>query len=274
MNKKVEPKQDVAVAERPGDIALPPELGAFEQYAGAGMEKATSRDTIIPRLTILQSLSPQLKRDKGQYIEGAEPGDICDVGTGELMPIPLEVLPVVFDKVWIEWAPRSTGQGLVAIHTTDGIMERTRQNDKKQNVLENGNIVQETAQWYLMNMSAGRRPCFLPFVSTQLKKSRRWMTLAKGERVQRRDGSEFVPPLYYRIYRLATAHESNNQGDWYGWTVERGPSLIEYTPRWESILKEARELQESIIKGLMTGDTSDMGEEASGPVIDHENSRM
>jgi hypothetical protein len=51
-----------------------PSAGAqdFEAHAAAGMEDVSSKDVIIPRLTLLQTLSPQLNKKKGEYIEGAD----------------------------------------------------------------------------------------------------------------------------------------------------------------------------------------------------------
>jgi tetratricopeptide (TPR) repeat protein len=67
-------------------------------FAGLGLENVTSRDLIIPRLTIIQALSPQVKSNKPEYIAGAKVGDICDVSTGELFDPPLIFLPVHYMK--------------------------------------------------------------------------------------------------------------------------------------------------------------------------------
>ena len=94
----------------------------FAELAGLGLENVSTSDLLIPRITILQSLSPQLQRNKSEYIEGAQSGDLCDVGLGELLPKPLWVLPVYFKKQWLEWAPRASNKGLVAMHDTPAIM--------------------------------------------------------------------------------------------------------------------------------------------------------
>ena len=48
------------------------------------------------------------------------------------MPTPLVFLPVLFKKIWIEWAPRESGKGLVAIHLKDSCLDETTLNERKQ----------------------------------------------------------------------------------------------------------------------------------------------
>lgn len=244
----------------------------FAAYAGAGLENITSSDLLVPRLVILQALSPQVKRSKGEYIEGAEPGIIADVGTGEIFPDGVWFLPVLYKKEYLEWAPRESAKGLVTIHSDSSILDSTKKDDRGKNVLPNGNYIVDTAQFYGLNLSAGGRLCFIPMTSTQLKKSRRWNTLAAGEKLRRADGSEFTAPMFYRTYNLSTVEESNNDGEWSGWKVDRGIALPEISDEehgmnWRSIKEAAVSFQESIVKGAARGDVSEEGAsggEASG----------
>ena len=237
----------------------------FAAYAGRGAESVGAADLLVPRLSILQGLSDQINKQHSAYIPGAQVGEIADLGTGEVFEAPLWVLPCHYQKVWIEWAPRNSGKGLIAVHPTSEIMAQTTQNDRKQNVLQNGNYVAETAQFYVLNLSAGGRPSFISFGGTQLKKSRRWLTIATNERLKRVDGSEFQPPLFYRSYLLGTAYESNSQGSWYGWTVQPGKALPEVTELdWRSLKARAVEFQASVARGEARGDESAGADQAPG----------
>lgn len=234
----------------------------FSAYAGAGMEEVRSSDLLVPRLGILQALSPQIKKQKAEYIPGGEEGMIADLGTGELFPEGILFLPVHYRKDYLEWAPRDTGKGLVGVHHDPAILDQCTRDDRGRQVLPNGNYVAETAQFFGLNLSAGRRMCFIPMTSTQLKKARRWNTLAMGEKLKRADGSEFTAPLFYRTYRLTTAAESNNDGDWYGWVIARGPALPELTSEshgmdWRSVKNEALAFRESLAKGAARADLAE-----------------
>lgn len=247
-----------AVAERPK--TNPPAVideNVFEAHAGAGLENVTSADLLIPRLTLLQALSPQLNKKKPEFIEGAGIGDICDVGTGEVFQGDILFLPVYFEKVWLEWAPRDSGKGLVAIHTSASCLDNTTEDDRGRSITKDGNYIVDTSQFYGFNLAADNRKCFVSFSSTQMKKARKWNTLASSEKLRREDGSEFTPPLFYRSYRLGSAEESNNEGDWAGWTVERGPKMTELD-NWKALYSESVAFLDQLQTGKARADQSDL----------------
>ena len=258
MSKKTE---STAVASNPASSALTTESwGTFDKLSGDGLENVTSKDLIVPRLTILQGLSPQVQPKKPEYIKGASVGDICDVGMNEVFEQPLIFLPVLFVKQYLEWAPRSSGKGLVGIHNDASILDTGTRNESNQLILPNGNYVAETAQFFGINLSVeGGRRSFLPLTSTQLKKARSWLSLATSEKVKRSDGTTFTPPLYYRTYQISTVEESNSKGDWIGFKIERGSTVEEYAgpDEWLDLVKEAKEFKHSIQRGELRGDMAD-----------------
>ena len=94
-----QPKNEVAVAQTTA-VALNDDF--FAGAAGDGLQNVRASDLIIPRLTLLQALSPQVQPKKPEYIQGASIGDICDVGTQEIFESPLLFLPVYFIKQYLE----------------------------------------------------------------------------------------------------------------------------------------------------------------------------
>jgi hypothetical protein len=237
-------------------------LDFFDQNSNSGLETVTAQDTLIPRVAIVQAMSDQMKKNHASYIEGAEVGMIVDTAMNEIMEAPWTVLPIVYEKTWIEWHPRSTRKGIAQVHPTSQILDVCSVDPKTQikNILPNGNTVNETATFYCLNLAAGRRPCFVSFTGTQLRKARFWVTLAKGERLTRSDGSEFAAPLFFRTYNLSTAMESNNNGEWSGWKIERGQGLNELGPSWRNLANSAIELREAIIAGRASADRSNMSD--------------
>lgn len=259
-------KASTAVA--PAQSAKLPETSEdFSAFDGisSGYENVTARDLLIPRLTILQGLSPQVVQGKAEFDQEAKVGEIYDVGLQERFPQGLIFLPVFYQKQWLEWAPKR--EGLRGIHDSDTIMDQTEKDDRGRNVLPSGNSIAETAQLYGLNVSAGFRKSFIPMASTQLKKARRLLTLATSEKVSRSDGSQFTPPLFYRSYALSTVPESNAEGNWMGWKIERGASLPEFD-HWQQLLSDIKEFRDSLAAGNVKGDIASMQEE-TGQTIDH-----
>jgi hypothetical protein len=142
---------------------------------------------------------------------------------------------------------------LIAIHHSDAILASASDQGKRRNVLPNGNSIQETAQFYVLNLSAGMRRSFIGLASTQLKKARKWLTLATTERLTDKNGETFVPPLYYRTYNLSVISESNAEGSWSGWRIERGVAIPELS-NYKLLLSEARAFRASIISGEVKAD--------------------
>jgi hypothetical protein len=242
----------------------------FSSYAGAGMENVTSADLLVPRITVLQQLSPQLNDRRAEHIPGARQGEICDVGVGEAWPS-IYFVPCYFEKVWIEWAPRASGKGLVEIHTSPAIIDRCTR-DAKNRPMNGPNLVAETAQIYGFNLTAGNRRSFISMASTQLRTSRKWMALATGERLQRADGSTFVPPLFYRAYMLDSTMASNAEGDWWLLRANRAESLPELAAKdgpfpdlnWRDLRDSCAAFADSLRRGEAKADLSSLSPEGDG----------
>ena len=263
----------VAKAEENKAVATP---GTFDmsRFVGGntGLEKVTADDLLIPRLVVLQSNSPQCTQGKPEYNENLRPVMIFVVGLGEAFPKNIAFLPVSFDKKWLEWAPRDSGKGLQNIYDDDAIMLQTEPDINGRDVLPNGNYIVETAQIYGLNLHARLRPSFIAMTSTQLKKSRRWMTLATTQTFETPDGQEHAAPLWYRAYNLGTIPESNAKGNWIGWTIEPWKSIPEFNTeeepqKAERLFAAVQKFMENLAKGAAKADLSQMddgGTEGSG----------
>lgn len=236
-----------------------------------GLENVTSRDLIIPRLTILQSLSPQLNERKPEFIKDAKLGQFCDTAIGEVYD-ELLLIPVYYANIALEWAPRESGKGMIANH---GLWNETFikndlkavQNDKRQ-WMHGDNLVQETATFYCLNIAAGGRRCFLPLSSTHIKGAKRWLTLITNERVPRPDGTEFQPPIFFRSWKTTKTHESNAKGDWFGWKFDPDQNIIELDPS-KNLLKEAKDFLEQARSGLVTGDLASYADDGTAGATDN-----
>jgi hypothetical protein len=204
-------------------VALDEEL---LKMGGAGLEHVKAKDILIPRVTLLQKLSPQINKKKSEFIEGADLGDFCNVATGDVFKEQIEVIPVHFITQYIEWGKNRSG--FVNNYGDDeAILKQTVRNEKNQNILPNGNSIAETSQWYcLLRDGASWSRIFIPLTSTNLKVSRKWMTLIKTEIIQTANGP-WKPPLFWRSWKLTAIEDSNEQGDWFTFKPERGPTTLE-----------------------------------------------
>lgn len=218
--------------------AIPTAVIPWESTDSTGFENVRAEDLGLPFLSIVQKGSAEFDethvRHADKAIEGVKPGDIIDILSREIVfsktvnPDGLRVVPVFWDKYYMEWRPRTaSGGGIVAAHKDPTLVSTCKRNEKNQDVLPNGNLLVTTAYFHLVLLEPEAdvvsRRIMLGFSSTQLKKSRQWLNIAQSLRVRTANGV-ITPPLYSHIYRLGTQAESNDKGSWFGWTIKiEGP---------------------------------------------------
>ena len=201
------------------DIAVPSE---FYDDAGSGLENIGAEDVTIPRLKILQAMSPEVNKHDGKYVDGASTGDIINTVTSTLYneSNPLIVLPVAYKRLFLEWTPRESGGGLVAQHDDPSVLEKTTKNEQYQDVLENGNYIQTSATHFVLviNADGSYDTAMISMAGTQLKRSRTWNSMMASVKMKSGD-KVFTPPTFTHTYGLNCVQESNDRGTWFGWGI-------------------------------------------------------
>ena len=71
---------------------------------GTGLEEASAGDYAIPFLRVLQSMSPQLKKSDGKYIQGAEEGNLFNTVSEAVYDGTegVTIIPCAYKKKFIE----------------------------------------------------------------------------------------------------------------------------------------------------------------------------
>jgi hypothetical protein len=240
----------------------------FEADQHAGQEGMSAQDYQIPRLVILQDLSPQVKKTEAAYIDGAEPGDICDVLTGTLYSGSdgITVVPISYRRTHLEWVPRAKGGGFAGDHGPDGkILEQCTKDDNGNMVLKNGNHVKVTCEYYVMlvDEETGEHTAFaLSMTGAQIKKARRWNTMMNQLRAPAQGGGTFNPAMFFRSYKLTTTPERNDKGSWFGWNITPDKNTVDF-PNGNELYLAAREFRQSIASGAVKA-AAPHSEEAGG----------
>lgn len=240
-------------------------LTFLESKAGQGMEQVKMADVLMPRVSILQSLSPQLKRSKPEFIEGAQEGQIYNAQTNQLSDS-IRVIPCAYIRHHLEWKPNRGG--LVADHGEAGeaLLAHCRRDDKNFDILPNGNILIPTATWYCIDAANGRQ-CVIPMSRTQLRPSRRWMSMATSEVINPRDFDPndtrppFNPPLFFRAYDLTTVTRQDEQNEWFVWSVSAGPDIFSLDDDG-SLVAKAVQFRDLVMSGEVRADAAAFQDDA------------
>lgn len=230
------------------DLAL---VSMFEEDSRHGFETMGAQDVSLPFITILQSNSPQCDRTKDEYRKDCEQGMFFD--TARQVPMDgaergIYVIPCFYIRQVLEWKPDRAG--LAAIHPENTpLLKNTTKNEKGQDVLGNGNILSNTAQ-YFCKYSVDKEEWFdavISMTSTALKHSRRWNTSLNSNKMIGRDGRPFILPIYSHVWKFTTTTDSNNKGSWFTWNIESDTILED-----EELYKACRKLYEDASRGLVT----------------------
>ena len=202
-------------------------VSLFEEKAGAGIGEITADDLATPRIIIIQPGSPQIKKKAVKYLADASVGDLLFTATNTIIDGEegVRFLPVYFDRNYIEWNLRENGGGFVAAHPKDtqllGETQRDAQfrdirtySDGRQTELQN------TANHYGYAMIDGTsQRCVLNMTRSQLKKSRNWLTMINGTRLNGKNG-EYTPPAHSHFYLIQTEEVSAvGKGSYYNYRI-------------------------------------------------------
>lgn len=263
--KKTKPPLKKQTAKQPQSKALVPtssrtvgpasdlskELAAD---AGAGTENFGRDDLQIPRIVILQQLSPQVVKNDPQFIKGAEAGQICDVVNARVFDgdTGILLLPFSYRRTHIEWKPRKTGGGFVADHGPDGeILKKCTKTEEGVNELPNKNVVNVVGEYFAFLIEEDGK--FAPFVvsmtGSQLKKSRQWNTMINRQRLTN-EGMDAPAPMFYMSYRMTTVPEKNDKGSWFGWLINADKAVTDKEfKNGVELYRSAKTFREAVVSG-------------------------
>jgi hypothetical protein len=237
-----------AVAKAKSTAVSTEVLDDIFDYAGEGTAFDSS-EMQIPFVRLLQALSPQLNKKKAEYIEGASAGDAFNNVTSQYWDgeAGIKVIPCFQTTKYLEFVPRDMGGGFKGeIPANSPLLQQTTRSGSKE-LLPNGNELVKSDQHFclIVEDDGSYQPVVVDMKSTQLKVSRRWKTQIAMQKVKHpKTGAMMTPPVFATMWRLYSVEESNDQGSWNNWQVER-IGLLEN----RDLLLEAKAFRDSIAAG-------------------------
>ena len=242
----------------------------LKEDAGSGAESMTNEDFMIPRISLLQDLSPQVKKREKTYVDGAEAGSIFNNVTQKVTDgeTGITVLPIKYRRTHLEWKPNRGG--FVKDHGSDSsVLDSCVQDaDSFTFVNDEGNEIVTTAEYFLFLIEDGKyEPAVLSMSKSQLRKSRRWNSVMNQLKIQSDDGVNFFSPaLFYTAYNLTSAPQTNEKGTWFGWEIEmlwgdKG-GILSNMDNGEEIYLAARSFKEKVQSGDVKVQPDQEGEDA------------
>jgi hypothetical protein len=244
------------------EIAVQDESGMFPTVAPdfinkesmRGSEDVSSDDLTIPRLQIVQDLSPQHKKTKPEYIEGAVPGVCFNTATKKLYGNSIFVVPVYFRKEWVLWKDIDSGGGFGGSFDNELEAAQAKAAQEQPDLW----VSQDTHQQFCLVVdptSDMANPVVEEIVISmsvsQMKPSRSWNTMIRSL-----GGDRFS-----RVYKLQVVEATNkNNQDYYNYKIDHVGFVS------EPLFKAAESMYEAVKQGQRdVSRATDAPPQTSGP---------
>jgi hypothetical protein len=172
---------------------------------GRGNENVSVDDMTVPRLELIQNMSPCRNKKEPSYIEGAEEGMLYNNVTRELYGEEVYMIFGAFKVEYLLWKDRKQGGGFFGSYPT---MEEAKGAIDALGSDGAGVEAQKTHQHYglIIDKETGRlQPILLSMSRTKEKVSKRLNSVIKMQ-----GGDRFS-----RIFKVFTVQEQNKSGDSY-----------------------------------------------------------
>lgn len=204
-----------------------------------GTEDVGAEDLVIPRLELVQALSPCRKRNDAAYIEGAEEGMLFNSLTRELYGQSVELIPVKYRKEYLIWKDRKKGGGFRGSFPTELEAEQARRQ------LEDGEDceVLDTGIMFCLRVAEGGRleEIVVSMSKSRMKTARKWNSLI---RLTQHDS-------FAKRYEISAVAEKNANNEDY-WNIAVKPlGFVD-----ENQYRSAEELYRVIEGGGVVADRS------------------
>jgi len=204
MAKAIKKKDDTAMVstERPEWM----EDDSMRGQEGVGVD-----DLTIPRLGVIQDLSPQRKKTAPEYIEGADSGMLFNTVTGRLYGTEVMFVPVYYRKEWVIWKSVNAGGGFNGAFPTEaGARAEFSEKEMEGQLDDKGNDLYEindTGQQFglVLNDDGSVEDIVMSMSKSKRKVDRQFNTMIKMAGRDR----------FSRVYKISAVEDQNAAGQDY-----------------------------------------------------------
>ena len=256
--KKTEPKAEPEVAEKAGvnkAEAMP--VTSLDALLLESSQDTTSdfdqRDLTVPRVKLLQALSPELTKNDPAFIKEARPGDI-------LLPDRTLIqgddgivfIPVAYKREGLVFKPKRGGFVANLGQDYADLLATCTKGQDGEDMTPEGNELIETATYFGFVINDGQpQPCVMSMNKSQWKSAKKLNTLISQYREKSGNGTLICPPIFWRAWKFTSDATSNDKGNWFIWTMtpegrtaemENGAALFEACKRFrEEVMSGAKQ---------------------------------
>jgi hypothetical protein len=204
-----------------------------------GLEEMDRSDFVLPRIAIAQTLSPALKKNKPQYIEHLEEGQMYNTVTKEIYGEDLFFIAVMFSKARILFEDINKGGGILC-QSLNGINggqlcpASCDACDKSKFLEGNSPECNKFMNYpgFVLAKDKGsiRGMAAVSLKSTGVKIAKQWNSVIRLSNL----------PVYAKVYRVSVIEDSANNNDFWNYKIDPAG----FTP--EPLVNQCQNLYQSL----------------------------
>lgn len=209
-----------------------------------GSEEVSSNDIVLPRIGVLQALSPQIKKSDPKYIPGAEQGLLWNTLTNELYLEGTLFIGVKFVKEWIAFVDRDKGGGFRGAWPFKDEMKARAEVDAMEDAQDIELMESHSHIGFLLKPNGDLEQAVIACTKSAIKFSRKFNALVVQGGVDR----------FAKAYKIFAIETSSAKGDYYTFDV----SAAGYVS--QEVYKQAETMYEQLKdKTVSTNHSDDEG---------------
>ena len=207
-----------------------PEM-VIKNSANRGNENVTSKERIIPRLRLLQQGSPEVKKTREEFIEGAEEGMWHNSATGEVFTS-LYAINLYFRVEYVVFDDSAIGaEGFIgAYQSEEEAQEFINSTDTKDLERKKGKvpIINESHNHFLLIIGEDGQPAGLArldCIKSRIKRSSMWNTqINEYSRLE----NGVMADRFASVWNIRSFLDKNGSNEWHNLKTEYAGAAPEY----------------------------------------------
>lgn len=196
-----------------------------------GQENTSADDIAIPRLSLVQALSPVRDKKEDTYIEGIEEGDIYNTITEENYSTSVVVIPVVYRREYQVWEiKRTAGSGFYGSFESREVAEKGMADTMAEPEFDKKLEVLEVPVFFALVVNEDKtEEVVISFPRTKAKVAKKWNSLIRMANMA----------SFAKSYTLSSVNDESDQGKFHNFQIKTGGYVDDAQYKAANILYEA-----------------------------------
>lgn len=220
----------------------------LQKGSNRGSEQVESTDVVLPRIGIIQALSPQIKKNDPKYIAGSEQGMLWNTLTSELYGEEgIIFVPILFRKEWIAFKDREKGGGFKGAWPFNEEVKARTEVEQMEDAADIEVLESHSHIGFIVKSDGTLEQAIIACTKSAIKFSRKINSLVTMSGMDR----------FAKAYRVTAVETSGPKGDYYTYDVKPMGFVTQDT------YKEAETLYEFLKDRAVTTNHDLDGEDAA-----------